>query len=187
MINVNQTLSDLKSFFETLVNIRALNGMISVSRQTVSFYVYKDRQGRMPLQILRISDHRPDMFYMVRDDASRPSSEDFANLSIEFYVPKFGENGKMKQNKLKTKVKIYEEPLLKPFSVDSYSYTPELLTNDDVGKIFAAIMKWLFPSQDKGVVSYIAPFVNTDKEAKHKKEVSKIIFRTDTPQIDNVP
>lgn len=187
MINVNQTLSDLKSFFETLVNIRALNGKISVSRQTVSFYVYKDRQGRMPLQILRISDHRPDMFYMVRDDASRPSSEDFANLSIEFYVPKFGENGKMKQNKLKTKGKIYEEPLLKPFSVDSYSYTPELLTNDDVGKIFAAIMKWLFPSQDKGVVSYIAPFVNTDKEAKHKKGVSKIIFRTDTPQIDNVP
>jgi hypothetical protein len=141
----------------------------------------------MPLQILRISDHRPDMFYMVRDDASRSSSEDFANLSIEFYVPKFGENGKMKQNKLKTKGKIYEKPLLKPFSVDSYSYTPELLTNDDVGKIFAAIMKWLFPSQDKGVVSYIAPFVNTDKEAKHKKEVSKIIFRTDTPQIDNVP
>ena len=71
MINVNQTLSDLKSFFETLVNIRALNGKISVSRQTVSFYVYKDRQGRMPLQILRISDHRPDMFYMVRDDASQ--------------------------------------------------------------------------------------------------------------------
>lgn len=65
MIDVKQILSEFKSFFENLINIRALNGRIVES--------------------------------------------------------------------------------------NSYSYTPELLTKDDFGLIFASIMKWLFPNQDVGL------------------------------------
>lgn len=177
MIDVKQILSEFKSFFENLINIRALNGRIVESTQTVSFYIYKDRLGCVPMQIFRISDHRPDLYRMIKENTPNPSQEEFANLSIEFYVPKFFEgNGGRVQNKLKTKVKTYDKSL-KPFSVDSYSYTPELLTKDDFGLIFASIMKWLFPNQDVGLRPYIDPFANTSKRAIYKKGVSKIVLK----------
>ncbi len=183
MIDINKTLSDFKLFFENLIQIRALNGYIDESKNTLSFYIYKEPNNLIPMQILRISDHRPDMFNMIREDAPNPSSDDFANLSIEFYVPKYNDKGKIEQNRLKMGVKT-TNPTLKSFSVDSYSYTPELLDLDDVGEISASIMRWLFPNQN--LVSFVDPFLNTNKEAKYKKGVSKITIKTVVSKVDDV-
>lgn len=77
----------------------------------VSFYVRDIEMGERPLLTLRLSDRRPNYQKYIRSDALPPSGNENTNVSIEFYKPKYNDDGTRKPNKVKPRVTISKNDL----------------------------------------------------------------------------
>ena len=137
----------------------------------VSFYVRDIEMGERPLLTLRLSDHRPNYQKYIRSDALPPSGNENTNVSIEFYKPKYNDDGTRNPNKVKPRVTIKPEiEGVVPFIIYSYSYTHELLNNADVDKIYNSILHWI--NGDAEI--YVDPHKGTSKAAYPQQKTSKI-------------
>ena len=146
-----------------MVNSGQLKATYEQEDETISFYVNNISIGKRPLLKLRVSDHRPIYQKYIRPDLIPPSSGMGVNISIEFYKPKYKENGKKVKDKVNTGVSIkHSESEVIPFVICSYKYKPELLNEADVDDIYKAILAWIYGGCD---AMYKDPFENTDKAA----------------------
>ena len=147
----------------SLVDSGQLNATYNQSEDTISFYVNDISIGERPLLTLRVSDHRPTYQKYIRPDVPPPSSGIDTNVSIEFYKPKFDEDGNVYRNRVRNGVSIqHSESVVVPFVINSYSYTPKLLELADVDTIYNAVTKWINGGVD---TQYEDPFKGTPKAA----------------------
>lgn len=180
MINAYETIVDFKQRLQTLIDTNTVNAELVERDNIISFYVYKNGDDKQ-LQILRITDHRPVLQKMIRGkDYARPSVIRNSNLSIEFYVPKYGSTGKKRRNRFDNTIVIPNTvDSVDEFWMESFEYKPNLLSKADVELIYSHIIEWMFANkiQSNGCLNpYIDPLENTDRQANviEKQSVTSV-------------
>ncbi len=164
MISSEEAISFIKTNLIELIESGTLNGSYQQSNTTISFYVYRNASEELPLLTLRTSDHRPTLQNYLYSRNPMPSETDDTNLSIEFYKPKIGRNNLRFRNRLKNSISIpVGANVPNPFTVSSYSYSPQKLDIDDIKIIYESILEWIFAQPRQ---TFIDPFANTAKKAK---------------------
>ena len=152
---------------------------IKKSNTTISLYIYKKIPSTRQLYILRISDHLPSMQKLVRgDDEPRPSMDENANVSIDFYKPKRirsvnATTSKVNVKKVPNKFDNYvgvpaSIPQVEPFTVSSFEYFYKNLDQGDEMVLWHSIASWvccLSPNKE-----YHDPFASDEKK-RAKTEV----------------
>ena len=162
----------IKNGLIDLIDGGQLKATYNQSNSTISFYVNDISIDKRPLLTLRVSDHRPAYQNYIHTDLTPPSPEENTNVSIEFYKPKYREDGRLIKNKIKPKVNVPQDINgVIPFIVNSYSYTPRLLEKSDVEEIYNAILNWINGGLN---AKYIDPFANTYKKANPQTKIANI-------------
>ena len=173
MIDPIAAIDKIKTALKNEIDTGSLNGTYSESEKTISLYVYKSETETDPLLTFRVTDHRPIMQKYIRSNAPRPSEQENANMSVEFYVPKFDEDGNRKPNKFKNNVvspKTIEE--VKPFTISSFNYNARVMDVGDDDIILNSILDWLHNS--RGAYPYKDPFEGTTKAANALTKTAKV-------------
>lgn len=194
MINVPSLIDIIHDGLNQLTDAdkKSIKYQIESSRISPSLYIYKTTASGS-LNILRVSDHLPHMQGLVRDgNIPRPSADDGANVSIDFYIPKKAEPiGKASEKKRKKFIKNEFKnfvgvpitiPTVKPFTVTSYEYSYKNLEQQDEMIIWHCIATWISCLKPDRV--FHDPFAQDKvKKAKVETKIANVKVFGDTVEI----
>ena len=194
MINVPSLIDIIHDGLNQLMDAdkKSIKYQIESSRISPSLYIYKTTASGS-LNILRVSDHLPHMQGLVRDgNIPRPSADDGANVSIDFYIPKKAEPiGKASEKKRKKFIKNEFKnfvgvpitiPTVKPFTVTSYEYSYKNLEQQDEMIIWHCIATWISCLKPDRV--FHDPFAQDKvKKAKVETKIANVKVFGDTIEI----
>ena len=153
------------------------------SKTTLSFYM-NDIEGGEEMKTLRLSDHRPILKRYVNIKLTPPSDKPNTNISVEFYQKNRNKKGKVRPNKMKKTIRVPKSMRnkVKPFEVKSYSYKPKQLNNEEVERIYSAIINWI-----SGVSSeYTDPLKDTEKAAKPQTNIAQLVQTSTKNKTTNI-
>ena len=161
---------------------KSIKYQIESSRISPSLYIYKTTASGS-LNILRVSNHLPHMQGLVRSgNTPRPSADDSANVSIDFYVPKekksdgktSGKKKKFIKNKFDNHVGVpITIPTVEPFTVTSYEYSYKNLEQQDEMIIWHCIAAWISCLKPDRV--FHDPFAQDEvKKAKVETKIANV-------------
>ena len=175
MIDARETIELYKNRLIELID----NGMIIGSYQireessddqqdnseVITFYI-NDIVTKTELTLtLRLGNHHPRLWnYVIHGNIPPHLTK---NTSIEFYEPKYKEDGTLVRNRFDNRIRD-KQGTIQPFSVTVFEYKPKLLEHDDVETIYNAILSYI----ENG--NYTDPFANTPKRAWEKTKTSQI-------------
>lgn len=171
MIDARETIELYKNRLIELID----NGMIIGSYQireessddqqdnseVITFYI-NDIVTKTELTLtLRLGNHHPRLWnYVIHGNIPPHLTK---NTSIEFYEPKYKEDGTLVRNRFDNRIRD-KQGTIQPFSVTVFEYKPKLLEHDDVETIYNAILSYI----ENG--NYTDPFANTPKRAWKKNK-----------------
>ena len=165
MIQALSAITYIENEFKKLKASGNLNGKIHRSATSVSLYVNTKRPDPNPQKSIRSSNHHPNMKNML---AGNRAPWNTTNISIEFYEPIIGKNGKVVQNRFNSNVFQNQQGTIQPFTVTVYQYVAKKLDWADIPIIFKAIVDFITNNV------YNDPFRGTSKAAHTIEKTAKI-------------